>query len=111
VVDQQRHERGLVCVEAQARGDDLGELGAAGVVARPVALADVVQQGRHRERARVGAARHQLGRQREVPGVLAPGDRLELVDGAQDVLVDRVDVIEVARDAADHGLELGHDRR
>src|SRR5690606_140463 len=91
--------------------DGARERGAAEVMLWAVTLADVVEEGRDHEGAPRRGGWDDLGREGEVLGVLAAGDGLQAVDGAQAVLVDRVDVVEVALDAAHDGVELGEDDR
>ena len=107
VLDQPDHELGLLLVEAEARRETGGDLGADGRVVAARALADVVEEERDVEDPAVDPALEDLGRDRQVVEELAALDLGEGRDRVDDVLVHRVVVVHVELHHRDDAAELG----
>ncbi|MCY1238641.1 hypothetical protein D9M72_513930 [compost metagenome] len=113
LLDQPGDEFGLLWRQPEARAELARHLSAGGRVILGPALGDVVQQHGDVERLALLDPRHQLGDQRMRLLLDAAFDAREHVDGAQQVLVDRIvmihvelhhrdDLAEIRNEAAEH---------
>jgi hypothetical protein len=112
IADELPRVRDVFGRRVQARQDAIAELGAgAGVVLSRaggvgVALADVVEQRREKERPRARGLGREPRRERELVRELTPREETQPVEGGDGVNVDGVHMVDVVVDAAGHGSEL-----
>ena len=110
--DQPDHGLDLVRREVQPSGDLAPDFGAfLRVIAAPP-LRDIVQQQREIEHIAHPQLMNERAGERQLVGIVAPLDRAEHANGADAVLVHRVDVVEVElslpHDAAEVRQEAAH---